>query len=231
MAKVIGRGFLATELAKRQLPEAVYYFSGVSSQMQLKGADKEKLMLDELVRFLGLVTECAKTKKYLIYASSATVPYPNTDYAKLKSNMETIAQASTAPTLGIRLPAVYGPGEAHKGASASVVFQWTKEMMDDQSPVIFGDGLQTRDFMYIDDAIDQVVELASNHRTGVYSVGTGIETSFNDVVGTINKVLGKKIKATHIDRPTQYIQSTTSLPVSFKVSLEQGITKIHDSQK
>jgi len=93
-------------------------------------------------------------------------------------------------------------------------------------PVIWGDGTQTRDFIYIDDVIDNIMELVEKRATGIYEIGTGINTSFNEIIKTINKVLGTNIEPIYQDKPSDYIQDTPVKPVPCKVSLEEGIKNI-----
>lgn len=130
------------------------------------------------------------------------------------------------PALGLRIAAGYGPNEGHKGEYASVVYQWCQLMKKGQRPTIFGDGTQTRDFIYIDDIITNIHELAKAHTTGIVELGTGINTSFNEVVHTINKVLGTKIEPIYVSKPKQYVESTPVKACKTRFSLEDGIRKI-----
>ena len=122
----------------------------------------------------------------------------------------------------------FGPREELKGELASVVYHFLSEMMAGRSPVIWGDGEQTRDFVYIDDIIDNIL-LDFQFDTGIKEIGTGISYSLNTVVNMINLYLGTDIQPEHIDKPQQYIENTIcSNPCDCKVSLEEGIKKILD---
>lgn len=70
---------------------------------------------------------------------------------------------------------------------------------------------------------------ADKRAEGIYEIGTGINTSLNDIVKTINKVLGTNIEPKYIDKPDSYIQETPVKAVPCKVSLEEGIKRIIDS--
>jgi UDP-glucose 4-epimerase len=109
------------------------------------------------------------------------------------------------------------------------VYQWCKQIKKGERPVIWGDGTQTRDFIYIDDVIDNIMELADRKAEGIYEIGTGKNTSLNEVVATINKVLGTDIKPKYIPKPDSYIQETPVKSVPCKVSLEEGIKRICES--
>ena len=99
-------------------------------------------------------------------------------------------------------------------------------MKQGKKPIIWGDGTQTRDFIYIDDVIDNIIELSDKRTEGIYEIGTGINTT-NEVV-SINK-LGTDIKPKYIPKPDSYIQETPVKAVPCKVSLEEGIKRIINS--
>ncbi len=105
---IIGRGFLATALKNADLPEAVYYFGGVSSNALVTPRSIRK----QLIEWLDVVEFATENDTYLVYASSITVETKETPYGRLKAAMELLAPENS---LGIRLPAVYGVGEEHKG--------------------------------------------------------------------------------------------------------------------
>lgn len=222
---IIGRGFLATELDKRDIPgEGIFYFTGVSSNSKLATNFEDKIA-EQMIDWVSLLGAVSLSKSYLIYASSATAEDKVTPYAKLKAIMEALVDLYDIKALGVRLPAVYGPGEAHKGTGASVIYQWCEQMSRGESPVIFGDGTQTRDFMYVDDAIDQVLNMAKEEKTGIISIGTGIKTSFNEIVEAINKELGTDIKPIYKEAPEAYIEEINCDQVSCETSLAEGIRK------
>ncbi len=80
--------------------------------------------------------------------------------------------------------------------------------------------------MYITDAVEAIQTLSLRKKTGVMSVGTGVETSFNEVVATINEVLETTIEPFYLPKPVQYVESITATPVPYQVSLLEGINRI-----
>lgn len=220
-------GFIGKALAKLDLPEGVYFFDSPSSGV-LFDKDLDYCVSQTLNDLMHVLKYCRDHDKYLVYPSSATVYNKNTNYAHCKAAVEEIVACyPMVKSIGLRISAGYGPGEVHKGEYASVVYQWCKEMKAGKSPVIFGDGTQTRDFIYEDDIAAAIQALAQDKVTGVIDIGTGINTSFNQVVATINKVLGTDIKPTYVPKPKNYVPETVVQPVPFcKVSLEEGIRKI-----
>jgi len=220
-----GDGFIGKSLAKKKLPNGIYYFDSPSSNI-LFDENLEWCVRKTVGGFLDILDRVKKTGEYLVYPSSATVYNKNTHYAKTKAVLEELVDIYNVKALGLRISAGYGPGEAHKGKYASVVYQWTKQMMNGESPVIFGDGTQTRDFIFETDIADNIERLANEGAVGIYDIGTGVNTSFNEVVETINKVLGTDIKPIYVPKPTSYVENTHCKPVACKVNLEQGIRKI-----
>jgi UDP-glucose 4-epimerase len=84
------------------------------------------------------------------------------------------------PTTVLRFTNVYGPFSYHKG---SVVARCLKRIMDGLPLTVYGDGTQTRDFLYVDDLCGAVVAaLARKPRGELYQLGTGTETSVNELV-------------------------------------------------
>lgn len=228
-AIIMGRdGFIGSQLAKRDLVPGVYFFDSPSS-IVLFNENMDMCMRKTLNDFIEVLGYCRDHNLYLVFPSSATVINKNTAYARCKAACEELYYAYGIPALGLRIAAGYGPAEAHKGSHASVIYQWTKGMLKGERPVIYGDGTQTRDFIYQDDLIDAIKELSDNHITGIHEIGTGINTSFNDVVKTINAVLGTKIEPIYVPKPKQYVQDTPVKPVSTKFTLHDGIRAIAQS--
>jgi len=234
---LLGRnGFLGKEIAKRlgefdttpqKGNEAVYFFGSPSSVI-LFNKNLDYCLRETIGSFLSMASFCKEHGAYLIYPSSATVNNKNNSYARCKACLEEIHQAYGLKALGLRISASYGPGEGHKGEYASIIYQWCKQMKRGERPVIWGDGTQTRDFIFIDDVIDNIMDLVAEGRTGIVELGTGVNTSFNEVISIINKVLGTKIEPIYINKPDSYIQDTPVGCVKTKVSLEQGIRRIID---
>ena len=95
----------------------------------------------------------------------------------------------------------YGGAEEHKGEYANVIAQFADDIVNGESPVLYGDGTQTRDFTHVSDIVSGI-ELAAEHRLdGVYNVGTGERYSFNEVVDLLNAELGTNVEAEYVENP------------------------------
>ena len=91
-------------------------------------------------------------------------------------------------TVALRFGNVYGPGSVHKN---SVVARFIRKALAGEPLEIYGDGSQTRDFIYIDDLIDAVILAATRQGVGgeVFQIATSRETTVNEIVEVIAKTL------------------------------------------
>jgi UDP-glucose 4-epimerase len=92
------------------------------------------------------------------------------------------------PHVSLRFGNVYGPRQDPKG-EAGVVAIFMKRLREDGTPRIFGDGTQTRDYVYVGDIVTATLS-AAEHAGGVLNVGTGIETSVLELYERIQHVAG-----------------------------------------
>jgi UDP-glucose 4-epimerase len=90
-------------------------------------------------------------------------------------------------TVALRFSNVYGPYSYHKG---SVVAQFFKNLIQGEPLVIYGDGQQTRDFLYVNDLVDAILLADKCDTPGeVFQIASGRETSIRDLLATMQKVL------------------------------------------
>jgi len=182
--------------------------------------------------FLNAVQFCRDHDIKLIWPSSATVYNKATLYSRAKAACEEIMLAYGGDILGLRIFAGYGPGEAHKGEYASIIYQFCKKIKAGERPVIFGDGTQTRDFIYIDDIVENIlkVDLESDldpKTPFLVDIGSGKSPTFNEIAFYINQALRTEIQPIYKSQPKSYIKETVCLnPVPTKVSLQEGIKRI-----
>jgi UDP-glucose 4-epimerase len=92
----------------------------------------------------------------------------------------------------LRLANVYGPRQDPAGESG-VVAIFCAQLLAGERPVIFGDGQQTRDYVYIADAIAALIAAADRGRPGIWNVGTGTEVSVLDLARVIGEVAGRPV--------------------------------------
>jgi len=95
-------------------------------------------------------------------------------------------------TVVLRYANVYGPRQDPLG-EAGVVAIFTRKILSGERPVIYGDGEQTRDFVFVGDVV-QANLLAMNGHQGTYNIGTRVETSVNDLIHAFEHVVGRRIE-------------------------------------
>jgi UDP-glucose 4-epimerase len=98
-----------------------------------------------------------------------------------------IGAAPTATVL--RLANVYGPRQAARG-EAGVIATFVSRMRDGLSVVVDGDGEQTRDMLYVDDAVAAIKAAMDRERSGAFNIGTGVGTSVNTLFSLIARLTG-----------------------------------------
>jgi UDP-glucose 4-epimerase len=92
----------------------------------------------------------------------------------------------------LRLANVYGPRQDPAG-EAGVVAIFCAQVLAGERPTIFGDGRQTRDYVYIGDAIAALLAAADQGRPGIWNVGSGAEVSVLELARVIGTVSGREI--------------------------------------
>ncbi len=112
---------------------------------------------------------------------------------------EIFARVYGLETVRLRYFNVYGPRQAADGDHAAAVPHFLQAMRAGRSPVIYGDGLQSRDFTYVEDVVQANLLAAQASRVAgkVYNIGFGGRTSLLDLVALVNGLLGTTISPIH----------------------------------
>ena len=214
-------------------------------------ADDTKMMMVNYQGFKNVVNFCLNKKIRLVYASSAGVygkgtaamkedaeiiPHNTYGYSKYQCDclMKKITKKSSTPIIvGLRYFNVYGPGEYHKGLSASMTYQLYLQMKEGKQPRIFKFGEQKRDFIYVKDVARITIEALNSKKSSVINLGTGTPRSFNDIVSGLNKTMGLDLKPEYLDNPysgkyQDYTEADTALlkevlGTQAQTTLEAGI--------
>ncbi|MFD1335310.1 SDR family oxidoreductase [Oceanobacillus iheyensis] len=102
-------------------------------------------------------------------------------------------------TISLRYFNVFGPRQNPHSKYAAVIPAFIESIIQNQSPIIYGDGTQSRDFTYIDNVVSAnlLAATAKNLKGEVVNIGTGTQIQLNDLVDRINNILGKNISAIH----------------------------------
>lgn len=131
---------------------------------------------------------------------------------------------------------VYGERMDTFGKYTEVLVRWMERIAKDQPPVIQGDGQQTLDFIHVRDvARANAVALESDHPHGVFNVGSGVETSLNELAGLVLKSMNSTLQPRYeparsvsaVNRRCADTQrSANLLQFQSRVGLEQGIGQL-----
>jgi UDP-glucose 4-epimerase len=95
----------------------------------------------------------------------------------------------------LRLANVYGPRQDPAG-EAGVIALFCDSVLAGRAPVIFGDGTQTRDYVYVGDVVRAFLAAADHGRPGTWNIGTGTETTVLDLVTTLGQISGRDVSPT-----------------------------------
>lgn len=176
--------------------------------------------------FRQILAYAAANGSRVVYASSAAVygdnpspqkedqiPHPLNVYGFSKMVLDNMARKAardlSAPVIGLRYFNVFGPGEGHKGKFASMIYQLYLQMRDGKSPRIFKWGEQGRDHVYVKDVVEANILALSAERSGIANIGTGVETTFNEIVDVLNRSLKLQMTPDYFDNPYDFYQNHT----------------------
>ena len=101
------------------------------------------------------------------------------------------------PTISLRYFNVFGPRQDPKSQYAAVIPIFIDKLLKNESPVIYGDGEQTRDFVSVKDVVDANLLSARSSETGVFNIGLGKSTTINQLFEIIKNTMDKDIEPVH----------------------------------
>ena len=101
------------------------------------------------------------------------------------------------PTISLRYFNVFGPRQDPLSQYAAVIPRFITAMLDDSSPIIYGDGQQSRDFTFVRHVVDANVLACESEETGTFNVACGRSISINELVALIGEITGTTIEAKH----------------------------------
>jgi UDP-glucose 4-epimerase len=218
---------------------------------------KNPNLLNEVIEGVINILEYAKKNKAtLVFASTSSIysgitpPHkesivpPVTDYYTegrilAERLSELYAKLFGVNAAAMRFFSVYGRHEEAKKEYANLVTQFIWAIKKGERPVIYGDGLQRRDFVFVDDVVDALIKVADIKGFDIFNVGTGRNYSLNELVDKINKSLGTDVKAEYVKMPTKnYVMENLAdtskaeklIKFKAKISLDEGISKLLNGQ-
>lgn len=187
--------------------------------------------------------------KKVVYASSCAIygnpsklpikenisPNPLSPYAISKLVGEYYCKVFTdvygLSTASLRYFNVYGQRQDPSSEYAAAVPKFINRVLNNTSPTIYGDGLQTRDFTYIKDVVDANIFAAESNATGNFNIAGGKRISINDLANAIMKICGKDLDFAYNDpRPGDIMHSLADISKAKKeldyepqITLSEGL--------
>ena len=195
--------------------------------------------------------------KRFIYASSAAIygdtpspqkredmtPNPTSPYGVSKLAAENYVKlfhkVYGLETVSLRYFNVYGPRQRFdiQSAYGGAITIFTNRLLKNMPPIIYGDGEQTRDFVYIQDVVEaNMLALNNKNAAGeVFNIGTGTNISVNKVANILQEIMNKKnLEPVHANpRPTEIRHGYADISKAKRilgfhpeVPLKEGLTKL-----
>jgi UDP-glucose 4-epimerase len=198
--------------------------------------------------------------KRVVYASSSAVYgnatllplkenaplYPLTPYAIQKTTVEMYAKTFSTlyglETVGLRYFNVFGPRQDPSSSYAAVIPRFIQAIRTEAAPVIYGDGSQTRDFVYVKNvARANLLACSAQDATGeIFNIASGASTSINDLLKKITELVGKNISPRYMpERPGDIFHSSADITrarellgydpdINLEVNLKRTIHTFHE---
>lgn len=193
--------------------------------------------------------------KKIIFASSGGTVYGEQEYfpaderhptkpispygiAKLSNEqyLYYYAHVHGLPSVAFRYANIYGPRQNPHG-EAGVIAIFAQKLLRGEQPVINGDGLQTRDYVYVGDVVAANILALQPQMIGAYNIGTGIETDVNTLFGHLRDLTQSNCEEQHAPaKQGEQLRSVLSherIFASFgwtpKMDLVEGLSKTVDS--
>jgi len=178
--------------------------------------------------FLNMLTAARdEGVRSFVYASSAAIYghqpegptgedatlSPLSPYAVAKRTNELYASVLSGGmrTTGLRYMNVFGPRQDPSSPYSGVISIWSRCLMDDEPPVIFGDGRNTRDFVYVGDVVQANILAALKEGTGageasIFNIGTGRAVTLVELLSTLSSTAGRLLKKGEAVRPRYEVE-------------------------
>ena len=190
----------------------------LAAQMDVRKSVEDP-MFDAQVNVLGTLNVLQQAVKHgvrkvifsssggAIYGEQETYPAPETHVLKPLSPyglsklcgeqyLSYFQRVSGLQAVSLRYANVYGPRQDPEG-EAGVVAIFIQKMLNNEQAVINGNGRQTRDFVFVDDVVEANLAMMGQETQGTYNVGTGVETSINDLFRILVQHTGSTCKEMH----------------------------------
>lgn len=208
-----------SKIFKSEKPDFVFHFAS-EDEKKLSFRDPIFNADVNIIGFLNLIENCIEHKvKKFVFASSAVPIYGETN--KVPTSESLLVRPKTPlgitkltvenylrfyyenynlPYVALRFSNVYGPRQRFTG-DRNVVAAFIQSFQEKKIPVVFGNGHQTRDFLYVDDAVKATMMAFANRVVGVFNVGSGRQTTINELFQMIADQFESEEKPKYVALP------------------------------
>ena len=146
---------------------------------------------------------CASSSS--VYGDTPTLPKsedmpvnPLSPYAVTKATGEfyckVFQEIYGLQTASLRYFNVFGPRQDPRSQYAAVIPKFVQSIMNDEPPIIYGDGEQSRDFSFVKHVVDANILACESDKTGIFNIACGRRITINQLVNMINEILEKEIE-------------------------------------
>ena len=141
----------------------------------------------------------------------------------------TFTNTYNLPTACLRYFNVFGPRQNSESAYSGVIPKFISALINDKQPIIYGDGEQTRDFIYVKNIAKANYEMINNDATGIFNIAHGKTTSINQLLEYICEIMGYDFNPKYM--PRQDGDIINSVADISKAEEEFGFKSEHDFKK
>jgi UDP-glucose 4-epimerase len=240
------------DLVSRAKPEVIFHL-GAQIDVRKSVADPA---YDATINVVGTINmlaaaHAAGVRRFInsstggaIYGEGRVIPAPETHpaepeagYGQSKLSAEgycgLFRRLHGLSTVSLRYGNVYGPRQDPLG-EAGVIAIFCGKLVDGGKPIVFGDGLQTRDYVYVGDVVSANLAAADSDAGGAFNIGLGVQSTVMDIVHLLGKLGGRDdFQAEHApDRPGEIMhialdatRAREELGWDPKVQLEEGLER------
>ena len=240
-----------SEVFEREKPDIVDHHAA-QIDVRKSGEDPVADAEANILGSLNLITNCVRSGvKRVVYASTGGAIYGDPQYLPADENhpINPISQYGVSKHtvehylhlysiihgleyMALRYSNVYGPRQNPYG-EAGVVAIFAIQMLTGKQPTIFGPGDKTRDYAHVSDIVKANITALTKGKNAIYNIGTGVETSDQEIFDTLAGVLGYKGKPVYapVRKGEVYrisldcSKARKELGWSPKLSLKEGIAQ------
>ncbi|MBI4283995.1 MAG: NAD-dependent epimerase/dehydratase family protein [Chloroflexi bacterium] len=218
--------------------DAVIHLAAVSSTPWAESNPDAAFSTNIYGTYNLLLDSLDKKVSRFVYASSSRILSPTLSnpyiISKLLQEQVTGLFSKELSIVGLRYASIYGPEGFARKHSMNVLNQIIKAALDNTTVRIFGDGSQTRDFVFVDDVAMANVKALEADTQGIFEIGTGKQTRLLDAVKAVDEITGRKVNVTYGDAyPNDYMheqranREATEEGIGFQaqVDLYEGIKR------